>query len=171
MASYEDERENWRKLMAVLASINHKLGRIANAVNPKSATALTMKVSGGTQMATFTINTTDGLATVDFTDADADDVTGPNDSVTGNPIAPVVVSDTTSVLTAAASVAGTNPGEWDSALTPVAVGTANLSVSPLVNSDGSPALDSAGQAFTLPSPIAVTVTGGGATGLTLSVSG
>jgi hypothetical protein len=68
-------------------------------------------------------------------------------------------------------VAGTTPGQFTYALTEVAVGTANLSVAPLVDSAGNPVLDSAGVAFTDPAPVQVTVTAGAASGLTLSVSG
>lgn len=121
--------------------------------------------------ATFTVDTVDGVATLQFTDDHGDPVAGPNDSVTGSPIVPVVDSDTPSVLTTAACVAGADPGSFTSALTPVAEGVANVSVEALVNSDGSPAIDAAGNPFSESGPVEVTVTAGAAADLTMAVSG
>ena len=96
-------------------------------------------------------------ATTQFVDANGIATAGPNDSVTGTPIVPVVVSDNTAAVTVAPGTAGSVPGQDTDALTYVAEGTANLSVSPIENSDGTAAFDSAGNPFTLPAPEPVTV--------------
>lgn len=125
-------------------------------------------------MPSFTVDTTDGVATLQFTDDHGDAEAGPNDSVTGSPIVPVVTSDNTAALTVAEAVAG-DAGAYTYALTPVAVGTANLAVSALANSDGSPVLETdgpnVGQPFEVPAAVAVDVTAGPVEGLALSVTG
>jgi hypothetical protein len=139
---------------------------------PRSAVALTMKVSEVPKMSTtFTVDTTDGVATLSFVDDHGDPTAGPNDSIDGTPVVPVVSSDTTSVLTAAPATAGATPGSFVSDLVMVAEGTANLSVAPLTNSDGSPVVDSAGNPFGEPAPVEVTVTAGDAADLTMAVTG
>ena len=139
------------------------------------ATSLSLTIKeNGMPNVNFTIDTTDGTANWQFTDADSNAVAGPADSVTGAPVAPTAVSDTTTVLTAAASVAG-GPGSWTAPLTPVGVGTANVSTAALTNSDGSPVLEiegpDTGQPFGLPASVEVTVSGGAAEGLTMAVTG
>lgn len=142
---------------------------------PSAATSLVLSVQGGHPMAsTFTVDTTTGLARLQFVDDHADAVVGPVDSVTGTPIAPVVTSDNSGVLTAAPANADPNvAGLWTSALAPVTPGVANVSVAPLVNSDGTPVLETVGpnvgQAFTEPAPVAVTVNPGAVAAMTLSV--
>lgn len=139
---------------------------------PRSAVALTMQVSKEPKMSTtFTVDTTDGVATLSFVDDHGDPTAGPNDSVEGTPIVPVVTSDTTSVLTAAPCTPGATQGSFVSALTEVAEGVANLSVAPLIDSSGNPVLDSAGNPFGEPAPVEVTVTAGDAADLTMAVTG
>lgn len=146
--------------------------RVMSIPYPRSAAALTMTVTKEPKVgATFTVDTTDGVASLQFDDDHGDPLAGPNDSVTGAPIAPVVSTDNADVLTAAASVAGATPGAWTAALTPVAMGTANVILAPLTNSDGSPALDSAGNPFSEAAPIEVTVNAGPVSGLEMSVTG
>ena len=122
---------------------------------------------------TFSVDDTTATATLQFTDDHRDPVAGPVDSVTTQPIVPTVTSSDLSVLTVAAGVAG-GPGQFTYALSPVSVGTPEVSVAPLVNSDGSPVLETAGtnvgQPFELPAPIGVTVTPGTATGISLTAS-
>lgn len=128
-------------------------------------------------MASFSINTTDGSANLQFNNSAGSAVAGPLDSVDGvTPVAPEVVSDTPSVLTVAQSVAGGTDGAWTAALTMVAAGVANISVAALTNSDGSPVLETegsnAGQPFGLPASIEVTVTADNTpTGLSMTVTG
>lgn len=125
-------------------------------------------------MPNFTIDTTDGVATLQFTDKGTppDSVAGPNDSVTAAPIVPVVTSDNTAALTVGEAVAGETPGSYTYALTPVAVGTANVGVSPLTNSDGSAVFEADGVTpFEVPASVEVDVAAGEAAGLTLSVTG
>ena len=123
-------------------------------------------------MSQFTVDTTDGVANLQFTDDHGDSVVGPNDSVTGQPVVPVVSSDTPTVLTVAAATSDpSTPGGWAASLTMVAEGTATLSVEPLTNSDGTPVLDGAGNPFGVPAPVVVTVAAGEATSLTLTVTG
>ena len=121
--------------------------------------------------ATFNVDTTDGVANLQFVDDHGDATAGPNDSVTGAPIVPSVSSDNPGVLTADTAAPGATPGSFTAALTPVIVGSANLSVTPLVNSDGSPVVTASGAAFGSPAPVAVTVNAGPADTLTLSVTG
>lgn len=136
------------------------------------ATTLKLTVQGGhKKMSTFTVDTTDGSANLQFADDKGDAVAGPNDSVTGSPVVPVITSDNEGVLTAATAVAGSTPGSWTAALTPVAAGTANIGVAALTNSDGSAVNDAAGNAFPVPAAVEVTVTAGAAAELTLSVAG
>jgi hypothetical protein len=140
------------------------------------ATQLTFNIVGGMRMATFTINTTDGLADFQYTNSAGDAVAGPNDSVTGSPVAPEATSDTPTVLTVAASVAGATPGLFTAALTPVAAGVANVTPSVLVNSDGSDVLETegpnTGQPFAVPAAVQVTVTPDNTpTGFSLTVTG
>lgn len=161
MDPYETTEERILEVLSRVEDVVVKFYRLFRVLNQTGATALTLNVSGDNQVAT---------ATVQFVDVNGLATAGPNDSVTGSPIIPVVVSDTTSVLTVATGVAGTVPGQSTYALTDVSDGTANLSVSPIENSDGSPALDSAGNPFTLPVPVPVVVAGGSAVGLTLTVA-
>lgn len=128
--------------------------------------------------ATFdvTVDDTGATAILQFQDDHGDAEAGPNDSVTGLPVAPEVVSDNTAATTVAPAVADpTAPGKWTAALSEVAVGNANISVAPLANSDGSPVNETsgpnAGQPFSLPDPVAVVVGPGPVEGLTLSLAG
>lgn len=136
------------------------------------ATNLVLTIKGANEMATFNIDDTAGEATLQFTGGTGNPIAGPNDSVTGAPIVPVVESDNTAVETVGAAVAGPTPGLFTYPLSEVAEGTANISVAALTNSDGSPVLETAGpntgQPFSLPDPQAVTVTDT-AEGLSLSV--
>jgi hypothetical protein len=139
---------------------------------------LTMNILGGNNMASFSIVITDtGAATAfQFDNSAGSAVAGPNDSVTGAPVAPEAASDTPTVLTVAPSVAGATAGAWTAALTPVAAGVANISPVALVNSDGSPVNETegpnAGQPFVLPAAVQVTVTPDNTpTGFTMSVTG
>ena len=139
---------------------------------PKSAVALTMQVSKEPKMTiAFTVDTTDGTANFQFADDHGNPTDGPTDSITGAPIVPAAVSDTPSVLTSATAVAGTTPGSWTAALTPVAEGTANLSPAPLENSDGSPVLAASGAPFGEAPPVEITVGAGPAAELEMSVTG
>lgn len=131
---------------------------------------LTLNVQGGHNMTTLTVDTTTGIASLQFTDDHGDPVAGPVDSVTGAPVVPVVVSDNDAAVTVAATSAGTEAGSFTVALTPVAVGTANLSVEALANSDGSPVLDAAGVALSLPAAVQVDITAGPVAGLTITVT-
>jgi hypothetical protein len=136
------------------------------------STSLTETIEGETRVASFSVNATDGLVDFQFTNAEGGAVAGPDDSVTGSPIAPEATVDNTSVLTVAPSVAGANPGAWTAALTPVAAGTANVSPVPLVNSDGSAVDEANGQPFAEPTPVQVTVTPDDTpTGFSMAVTG
>ena len=140
--------------------------------NPRSATKLTMTVRGGHPMSTtFTVDTTDGAATLQFVDDHGDPTSGPADSVTGAAIVPALSSDNDAVLSVGPAGAGSNAGETIFPLVPAAIGVANLTPQPLLNSDGSPVLDAEGNAFGVPSPVQVTVEAGPAASLTLSVTG
>lgn len=116
-----------------------------------------------------------GLATIQFEDATGAPVAGPMDSVnTTTPIAPTCSSDTPAVATAGPTVAGAQPGQFTCQFTPVAVGSFNALIQPLVNSDGSSVLETegpnVGTAFATPTPIPVTVTAGAAEELGFSVA-
>ena len=115
-----------------------------------------------------------GVATVQFEDGQGNPTAGPNDSVTGNPVVPNITSDNAAVATAGAVAAGAMPGLFTCQFTPVSVGTFNAAVQPLVNSDGSTILETegpnAGQPFTMPAPIAVTVAAGVADVMTFAVT-
>ena len=139
-------------------------------VRPKStATSLTVTFQGGRHMATtFTVDDTAATATVQFTDDHGDAVPGPNDSVTGAPVVPVVTSDNASALTVGAATDNGN-GSFTFPLTPVAVGAANVGVT-LANSDGSPVVDADGNPLAIPAASAVTVTAGPVAGLVLTTS-
>lgn len=147
----------------------------ATPAPPSQASRLAFTINkGAPPMPNFTIDTTDGVATLQFTDkaTPPDSVAGPNDSVTAAPIVPVVISDNTAALTVAEAVAGETPGSYTYALTPVAVGAANLSVSPLTNSDGSAVFEADGVTpFEVPAAVEVDVAAGEAASLTLSVTG
>jgi hypothetical protein len=119
----------------------------------------------------FTVDTTDGAAVFQFTDDHLDDTAGPNDSVTGFPIAPSATSDNPAALTVGDAVAGATPGLWSAPLTMVAEGTANLAPVPLINSDGSAVDDPSGQPFGESGSVEVTVSAGEAAELTMSVTG
>lgn len=131
------------------------LRRLIHDLYQHPAVSLGLSFQGGTL---FTIDTTTGVATTQFTDAHGNPTNAPVDA-NGAPIVPTVVSDDTAVLTVAAGVAGTE-GQYTFAVTPVAVGTANLSVSTLTLADGTP--------FPLPVPVAVTVDAAPAASLTLT---
>lgn len=169
-----------RDILAVIRSQGQVLEEMANDLEDivalltpeSSATRLTMTTTqGDTPMSTFTIDTTDGAVNFQFTDDHGDPVAGPNDSVTGTPIAPSASSDNPDVVTAGVSAPGATDGAFTQPLTMVGVGSANISADPLVNSDGSPVVDAAGNPFTSPDPQAVTVTGGPATGFTMALAG
>jgi hypothetical protein len=143
-----------------------------------AATNLTMSIQGENTMASFEIVITDTGATAQFQfdNSAGSAVAGPNDSVTGAPVAPEASSDTPTVLTVASSVAGATPGAWSAALTPVAAGVANVSPVALTNSDGSAVNETegpnVGQPFVLPAAVQVTVTPDNTpTGFTLTVTG
>ena len=130
------------------------------ANQPRHAVAISL----GVNMSSFTVDTTDGVATLQVTDDHGDKVAGPNDSVTGAPVVPVVTSDNEGVLTAAACNPGADPGEWTSALTTVAEGVANLTAT-VTNSDGS------ATSIASPPPVQVTVAAGPPVALTMTVTG
>ena len=140
---------------------------------PKTTpTSLTLKIQGAKHMANFTVDTTDGTATLQFTDDKGDAVAGPVDSVTAAPVVPVVASDNTAALTADVAAPGATAGSFVSHLTPVAAGVANVSVAALVNSDGTPVNEADGVTpFGVPAPVEVTVAAGPASTLTLAVTG
>lgn len=146
---------------------------------PKSnaAVAETLSISGGkNNMPTFTINTTDGLADVQFVDTDNDKVEGPLDSVTQAPVVPSFTSDNTSVLTVGVASEDPNqPGHWTAPLAEVGAGTANVAPAPLTNSDGSPVLETVGpntgQPFETAAAVAVTVNPGAPAGEVFSITG
>ena len=143
---------------------------LANTETPQ-ATDMVLTIAGG-NMTTFTVDTTDGTANLQFVDDHGDPVQGPLDSVTGSPVVPVVTSDNEAVITVGdATDVGITDGLWTAPLTPVAEGTANIGVAALANSDGSPVNAPDGSPFPLPASVEVTVTAGAAAGLTLTVTG
>lgn len=171
-------RAGW---LLLLETEEHELV-FARPINPpppsSTATRLTLTIKGAHEMGTtfnVTVDDTGAVANLQFTDDHGDAEAGPSDSVTGAPIVPVVTSDNTDVTTVASAVAGDAPGSYTAALSEVAVGTANIGVAPLENSDGSPVNETAGanegQPFALPDPVAVEVGPGPVEGLTLSVTG
>jgi hypothetical protein len=176
----EIEEAEERDDSELLAYINQDIARFYlwwqrhNSLS--SATQLTLNLTGGKRMATFTINTTDGLAEFQYTNSAGAPVAGPNDSVTGSPVAPEATSDNPAALTVATSVAGATDGLWTAALTPVAAGAANVVPSVLVNSDGSDVNETegpnTGQPFAVPASVQVTVTPDNTpTGFSLTVTG
>ena len=125
----------------------------------------------GTNM-TFTVDTTGGTATWTWVDDHNDPVDAPLDggsTPSGGPLEVVVVSDTPSVVAVGTGSPGSGTGQVVFPLTMGTQGTANLSVNPITNSDGSLATDAAGNAYSLPSPVPVTVGAGPAVGGTLTV--
>ena len=122
----------------------------------------------------FTVDTTDGAAVFQFTDDHGNAVEGPKDSVTSTPIVPAITSDNDAVLSVGAAVEST-PGTFTAPITFASVGTANVGVAALVNSDGSAVLETAGanvgQPFALPASQSVPVEASPATGATLTITG
>ena len=122
----------------------------------------------GENMASFTINTTDGTADLQAEDAAGDPIALPTGSVV------VFASDDTAVLTAGTSVEGATPGLYTAPLTLVAAGSANVSVT-VVDASGNPLLETEGanigQPIPLPAPVNVTVTAGAVAQFVLGVTG
>jgi hypothetical protein len=141
----------------------------------QQATSLRLTIEGETNMG-LTVDTTTGEAVLQFEDKEGNPVEGPWDSVdTTAYVAPGLSSDNPAVLTVGTAVADpATPGRWTAPLTPVAVGSANLSVAPLANSDGSPVLEmdgpNTGQPFAVPAPVAQAVEAGEAESLVLSTT-
>jgi hypothetical protein len=139
--------------------------------------SIQLNTGGNKEMGTtFTVDTTDGVADVQFVDQDNDPVEGPLDSVTGAPVVPTFTSDNTSVLTVGtATEDSSKPGHWTAPLAEAGAGTANVAPAPLTNSDGSPVNETvgpnAGQPFETAAAIAVTVNPGAAAGEVFSVGG
>jgi hypothetical protein len=175
ISDLDEISETQAQILDVLKDIRHTLSLFYEIfLIDQSAVALTMITTRGQiQMTTFSVDTTDGTANLQFVDDHGDPTAGPNDSVTGQPVVPEVSSDTTSVVTVGPTTSAPSGvgGAFTAPLTMVAEGVANISVEPLTNSDGSPVVDSAGNPFTLPAPVEVTVTAGEAAGLTMTVTG
>jgi hypothetical protein len=131
--------------------------------HPHPATRMSLTVQGG-HMSVVSIDTTTAVATVQFLDSHGNAVAGPAD------VTPVLSSDNEGVITVAPCNPGANVGEWTAALSPVAEGSANISVNPLTDVNGNPVNDAAGNPFPLPEAVNVTVTGGTAASLTLTVT-
>ena len=125
--------------------------------------------------ATLILGAPGAWADLQFVDAHGNPTAGPQDSVTGAPIVPTLVSSDPTVLSVGATQTGAtpSPGAWTVLLTPLAVGAAQVSVAPLLNSDGSPVVEtrgpSSGAPFQLPSPVNITVDAGVAESLTLTI--
>lgn len=124
----------------------------------------------------LTINSTDGLADVQFVDSDNDKVEGPLDSVLNTPIAPEFASDNPVLAIAAATEDPAQVGHWTAVLSEAGAGSANVSVAALTNSDGSAVNEpegtpNAGQPFAVPDPVNVTVNPGAAVGEVFTVTG
>jgi hypothetical protein len=139
---------------------------------PTVPSGLRLTMRGGTEQVSVTFNVDDATATasLQFTDDHGDATDGPLDSVTQAPIVPVVQSDDTGVLNPATGTPGDAPGSYVYALTPGVAGTANISVAPLENSDGSAVDNAAGDAFPTPAAVSVDVTPGPAGSMVLSVN-
>jgi hypothetical protein len=172
---YETQRRDRevKALENIARSLNDIRHILFEALIPKKpeAVALTLSLKVGNMPTTsFTVDQEGNIA-VQFTDDHGDPTTGPNDSVTGTPIVPVVSTDNTAVCIPSGLVAGTTAGSFTGEANPVAEGSCNFSIVTLTNSDGSAVTDSAGNPFALPPAVAVTVTAGDAAALSLSVSG
>lgn len=124
------------------------------------------------------VNSTSAVAVVQFRGSSGNGTPGPVDSVTGQPIIPVVTSDNTDEVSVGdgTPAADGTPGRIEYALTGGAnPGVANLSVEALTNSDGSPveitAPDGTTSAFPLPAAVAVPVVPEAAVSADLTVEG
>lgn len=172
---YESQRRDRdvKALANIARSLNDIRHILFEALIPKKpeAVALTLSLKVGNMPTTsFTVDQEGNIA-VQFADDHGDPTTGPNDSVTGDPIVPVVSTDNTAVCVPSGLVAGSTAGEFTGEANPVSEGSCNFSIITLTNSDGSAVTDSAGNPFALPPAVAVTVTAGDAAALSLSVSG
>ena len=108
----------------------------------------------------ITVDTTNETATVHFVDDKGD-----TDAAAPEGIVVTFASDTPTVATIAADPA--NPLQGN--ITPVAEGTANISVT-FTNADGTPFLEPDGTTPFTAQPVALTVTAGAAVGADLSLS-
>ena len=118
----------------------------------------------------ITVDTTNATVEIEFEDDHGDVVPAPTSSDGSGPIVVTFVSDTPSVLTVGATTDDTADAGISAALTPVATGTANISVT-VTNASGTPLLEADGTTpFTVPAPVAVTVGAGPASELVLSVN-
>lgn len=143
------------------------LEHIAKELKAQHPVSLSLVIErNGTMSDTLTVGDPNVVATMQFSFNGTAEA-GPNDSVSGAPIAPVLVSSDETIATVAASVAGSAEGQWTAAITLIGPGSVTFSVNPLTNSDGSPVTS----AVTLPTPQTVTVNLGAANELSLSISG
>lgn len=144
------EREN-RELHEEIRQLERRVRKLENS-NTATTAILTI---GGPMPSTLSVDATDGTATLSYTDDHGDPATTPADA------APVFSSDTPAVLTIASDP--TNPLVGD--ITPVAVGTANVSVTGLGTDTltNSPIAD--------PAPASVEIIAGPAADGTLVIAG
>lgn len=132
--------------------------------------SLTIHVLQGVPMpAGLTIDTTNGLAVLAATDDHGDATSLPTGAVA------TFASDTDSVLTVGAAEAttdGAGNATISAPLTPVALGTANVSLASVTDANGNPLLEIDGVTpIPLPAAVEVTVSAGAADAFSLSVTG
>jgi hypothetical protein len=155
------------EIICLLEAIDLNLDRLYKLEKSKQpgTSVLTLTLPGGAM--SVEVGAT-GTATVQFADANGNPGPGPNDSVTGEPIVPVVTSSDTSVATIAAGTAGATAGLFDYEVTGVAVGSYTGAIT-LTDSSGNPVVDSAGNPYTFVDTAPGTVTGGATTEATLTL--
>jgi hypothetical protein len=161
----------------LVATTERRLYMKREKQNPASSFTMTIK---GEQVGNeFQIIITDGGADVafQFTNSVGSPVAGPPDSVVPNLfVVPGAISSDDTIASVGITTPGVDPGAWVAAITPVTAGVVNINALPLVNSDNSEVLETegpnAGQPFTLPDPIQLTVTEDDTpTGFSIAVTG
>lgn len=164
LARHGDERYLAEIALDVIA-IQKQLAELQQLVGtaPVTATAThaVLIVNQGEVMpGSITVDTTNETVTLQFVDDKGDVATGPDGVVV------TFASDNTSVATVATDSANALQGD----VTPVGIGTANLSAT-LANADGSAVLEADGVTpFPTPASVAVTVSAGAAVGDSLVLS-
>ena len=142
-----------------------KLYELLRKLHPAQGTSkATLTLPGGTM--SVEVGAT-GTASVQFSDAAGNAGAGPTDTVTGEPIVPVVTSSDDTIATISTGTAGATPGLFDFTVTGVAVGSYSGAIS-LTDSSGNPVVDSAGNAYSFVDATGE-VTGGATTEATLTL--